>query len=85
MSVLVSGIPAHHPDKTAIDAAVRSLLAQLADSWSVRINPAQTRAWWTVTIERPRDGYCSGFFVEPDQQTVDGVVSAIRAALDDAR
>jgi hypothetical protein len=84
MVTIISNVSEQHPHKAAIEVAVRELLADRSDRWSVRIEPSHTARWWLTTIRREGDGYCGSFFVEPGEQTAEGIVRAIRDTLEHA-
>jgi hypothetical protein len=77
--VLESEIPASHPEKQAIEEAIREALAELS-GWKVQIEVAPRAAWWAIRIQGPH--FRRTLVVErPEKQNARDIGSLMRKAL----
>ncbi len=77
--VLDSEIPAGHPEKQAIEQAIRETLVGLS-GWRVQIQVASRASWWVVRIQGPH--FRRTLVVErPEKQNARDISSLVRKAL----
>ncbi len=77
--VLDSEIPASHPEKQAIEEAIREALVGLS-GWTVQIEVAPRAAWWVIRIQGPH--FRRTLVVErPAKQNARDISSLVRKAL----
>ena len=77
--VLDSEIPPGHPEKQAIEQAIREALVGLS-GWKVQIEVASRAAWWVVRIQGPH--FRRTLVLEgPEKQNVRNISSIVRKAL----
>ncbi len=77
--VLDSEIPASHPEKQAIEEAIREALAGLSGG-KVHIEVASHAAWWVIRIQGPH--FRRTLVVErPEKQNARDISSLVRKAL----
>jgi len=76
---LDSEIPASHPEKQAIEEAIRKALAGLS-GWKVQIAVAKRAAWWVIRIQGPH--FRRALVVEgPEKQNAPDISSLVTKAM----
>jgi len=77
--VLDSEIPASHPEKQAIEEAIRQALTGLS-GWKVQIAVAPRAVWWVLRIQGPH--FRRALVVErPEKQNARDIGSLVRKAV----
>jgi hypothetical protein len=66
---LRSEIPPDHPQKAALESAVRRALGTAQGPWSASLLRGEVAAWWLLVIARPRQGFRGCVVLEPHEQT----------------
>lgn len=80
-----SAIPDSHPQKAAIEGAIRALLDRMAGSWGVSIDTLSVHieddVWWAIAVFNAW-GFSWRLYVDsPEKQTAEFIAKQLQAAL----
>jgi hypothetical protein len=82
MILFESQIPADHPEKYAIEQAIRDELTSFAWRWQVRILCSANEGWWAVLVNSRRFE-ASMFLTGPEDQRSEAIRARLRRRLRD--
>jgi hypothetical protein len=82
---LRSDIPAENPEKASVEAAIRSVLAELSGSWSAEVSLSRAARWWLISVSRAGDGFQGSVFVNPEDQHPEAVHRLVTGSIQHLR
>jgi hypothetical protein len=83
---LESDIPSSHPQKAAIELAIRDFFRHALGSWRVGILLVQGAPWWVVYVLDTRSGLRrSALLDSPKKQTPESVIGIVRELMQERR
>lgn len=77
--VLESEIPADHPEKQAIEGALREVVRDLPGAWKVTVTRGRIGQWLAFRIQGP--GLDWTLVLDPKDQNADAIRSRVGAVL----
>jgi hypothetical protein len=75
---LRSEIPLDHPQKAAVESALRRALGTARGPWSASLLRGEVAAWWLLVIARPQQGFRGCVVLEPHEQTPERAEARVR-------
>lgn len=86
LAVLESDIPSDHPDKIAIEDAIRSAFASASGRWRAGILLVQGAPWWVAYVHDLTGGLRRSALLDSQwKQTPASVMRVVRELMDERR